>query len=162
MREPQCTDHILEFYCVSNAAMIEIKRQAKYPGIITLFFNDPLGICILPRKESMDTTIVTGAACAVQVGAHLVSAGSIPGAKCTWGSYCPPCPYKRIKHDSEFPRLEQTIIISSLKCIRPQFFHFSKESHDIKNDNKRFCQSQKARRVLEITPKSFRYSGKID
>lgn len=78
---------------MSNAAMIETKRHAKYRGMIILFFNNPLGICILPRKESMDTTVITGAAHAVQVGAHLISAGSSPGVKRVWGSDCPPCPY---------------------------------------------------------------------
>lgn len=124
MREPQCADHILQFYCVSNAAMIEIKRHAKCPGISIPFFKNPLGICILSRKESTETAIVTGTARAVQVGAHLVSAGSIPAAKWAWGSYRPPCPYKRSKRDSEFPRLQQTIIIYSVKCSRPPFFHF--------------------------------------
>lgn len=101
--------------------MIEIKRHAKCPGISIPFSKNPLGICILSRKESTETAIVTGTARAVQVGAHLVSAGSIPAAKWAWGSYRPPCPYKRSKRDSEFPRLQQTIIIYSVKCSRPIF-----------------------------------------
>lgn len=87
--------------------MIEIKKHAKYPGMIILFFNKALGICILPCKESVDKTIVMGAAHAVQVGPHLVSAGCNPGVKCAPESYCPPCPSKKLKHDGEFPRLEQ-------------------------------------------------------
>lgn len=142
---------------MSKAAMIEIKRHGKYPGIIYLIRNNLLGIYIFPRKEDMDTTFPC---CAGE--AHLVSPGSIPCAKCAWGSYCSPYPYKRLKHAFEFPRLEQTVIVFSVKCIHSHLFHFWKESQDVKNNNKRFWQSQRAWRIMEMTQKSFRYWGKVD
>lgn len=72
------------------------KMACKVSWMITLAFNHPLGICILSQKER---TQRLGQALAVQVGAHPVSWGSIPGAKSAWGTYCPNCPYRSLKYD---------------------------------------------------------------